>query len=44
MDINEGDRREVAVHHKEWHLALTNEPKLLTEFFISDSAIEMQNS
>lgn len=44
MDISEGDRHEVVLPHKKWHLALTKEPNLLTEFFISDSAIEVQNS
>lgn len=44
MDVSEGERHEVALRLKEWHLALTNEPNLLTDFFILDSAKEVQKS
>lgn len=33
MNVSEGDKNEVALAHKEWQLALTNEPNLLTEYF-----------
>lgn len=44
MDSSEGDRHEVALPHREWHPALTNEPNLITEFFNPGSATEVQNS
>lgn len=43
MEVTGGDRH-VALPHKEWHHALKNEPNFLTDFFISGSVIEVQNS